>query len=159
MILSLSRDTQTAECTLGILEVAGRKFHTIERPWIPNPDGGKSGKKYESCVAPGVYRLERWNSIKFGQVFILSNPVLDVYMLPSDVPKGREAATRTLVLIHVGNYVHDVIGCVAVGKERVKTAREWMVQRSKEAMNEVRMLVGTRVDLSLVITGGAGGGT
>lgn len=154
MQLMLNRDLRTTDFSVGVLEIAGKKFHTMERPWIPDPLGGIAGKKYESCIPYGTYRVEHWDSVKFGKVFILSNPLLGVYRLPSDVPKGQEATTRTLCLIHAGNYVHDVIGCVAVGKGRLKSGKAWMIVNSREALNEVRTLVGTRIDVTLTITGG-----
>lgn len=151
MILTLIRDTRTTQLNLGTLEVNGRRFHTIERPWIVDPNGGKGGKKYESCVPVGVYRLRPRENPKFGKHFILSNPQLDVYETPADVPRGRESSTRTLVLIHVGNYWYDVIGCVAVGKDRKRDGATWMVTESRAAMNELRMLTQSVLDLQLDI--------
>lgn len=133
------------------MEAAGRRFHTIERPWVADPNGGLGGKKYESCVPPGMYRLRHRDTPKYGKHFILSNPTLDVYELPADVPRGRETSTRTLVLIHVGNYWHDVIGCIAVGKQRTRDGRDWMVTDSRAAMNELRMVTQSVFDLHLDI--------
>jgi hypothetical protein len=123
----------------------------MERPWIPDPNGGVGGKKYESCVPVGIYKLRARETPKYGKHFILSNPTLDVYETPDEVPRGRENSTRTLVLIHVGNYWHDVIGCVAVGKGRARDGRDWMVTQSREAMNELRMLTQNVFDMSLDI--------
>jgi hypothetical protein len=152
MMLTLARDTRTTVLTLGVLEAAGRRFHAIERPWIPDPNGGRGGKKYESCVPVGVYRLRTRDTPKYGKHFILSNPLLDVYETPGDVPVGRESSTRTLVLIHVGNYWYDVIGCIAIGKARARDGNGWMVADSRSAMNELRMVTQATLDLQLSIT-------
>jgi hypothetical protein len=150
VLLTLVRDTKTTQFNLGTLDVSGRRFHTMERPWIPDPNGGKGGKKYESCVPVGVYRLRPRESPKYGKHFILSNPMLDVYETPLDVPRGRENSTRTLVLVHVGNYWWDVIGCIAVGKGRARDgAAGWMVTHSREGMNELRMLTQSVIDMQL----------
>lgn len=151
MILTLTRDLSDASATLGMLEANGKKFATIERPWIPNAHGGLSGEKYKSCVAAGEYRLEQHERPSGEKAFILSNPALDVYRTPAEVPAGREAATRTLVLIHAGNYVHDVIGCIAPGLTRYAGPLGWMVTSSREAMNQLRSVVGNTFDLRLVI--------
>lgn len=157
MLLTLTRDQYLAECTLGMLEVAGKKFATIERPWIPDPVG-KSGVKYRSCVSEGQYTLHTYLRPSGEKAFMLSNPMLDVFEFPADVPKGREDTTRTLVLIHAANYVHDVVGCIGPGLTRKKIAGNgWMVTSSQEAMNQIRTLVRTTYGLSLLIQGPTGG--
>lgn len=150
MILTLVRDQYLPDCTLGTLEVMGRKFFTIERPWIPDPVG-KAGVKYRSCVCEGAYRLTPVVRPSGEKAFSLSNPMLDVYQYPSDVPKGREAFTRTLVLIHAANFVYDVIGCIGPGLERTRTNDGWMVTNSRDAMNQIRTLVASRFDITLTI--------
>lgn len=164
LLLELRRDPETyPTCTLGVLTVLGypTRLQTIERPWVPNVHGGKSGAKYESCVAEGTYNLTRHLRPSGERAWALVNHELDVYYLPSDVPRGREAATRTLVLIHAGNFVHDVIGCIAPGMSRSKTRDGWMVERSRDAMNALRTMVGETYDVKLRIYrepySGAGG--
>lgn len=152
MILELIRDIRLANCTTGRLIVGGKTFYTIERPWIPNSCGGPCGEKYVSCIADGEYKLEPWVRPSGEKVFIIYNPALGVYRLPKDVPKGMEKSTRTLCLIHAANYAHDVNGCIGPGKNRKKEGTEWMVLQSRDAMNEIRTLVGQRLDLSLFIT-------
>ena len=151
MLLTLTRDQYLPECTLGVLDVAGKKFFTIERTWLPDPVC-KSGRKYESCVSEGTYLLHNFTRPSGEKVFMLSNPQLDVYEFPADVPKGRENSTRTLVLIHAANFVHDVIGCIGPGLSRTKVnGKEWMVTESREAMNQIRTLINSTYNLSLLI--------
>lgn len=150
MLITLTRDQYLADCTLGVLEVAGKRFFTIERPWLPDPVG-KAGVKYRSCVCEGAFRLTPFTRPSGEKAFRLSNPTLDVFESPTDVPKGREDSTRTLVLIHAANYVYDVIGCIGPGMSRLKTPQGWMVANSREAMNQIRTLVGMTFDLTLLI--------
>jgi hypothetical protein len=149
--LLLTRDLRETYCTLGVLTLNDHKLHTIERPWIPNPDGGKSGKRFESCVSDGIYKLEQHASEKYGKVWALINPALDVYHYPGDVPKGREAQCRAACLIHAANWAHEVLGCIAPGRNRIKLNNEWMVQQSRDAMNVIKTIIGTRLDVTLTI--------
>jgi hypothetical protein len=163
MMLTLTRDQYLSDCTLGVLEVNGKKFYTIERPWLPDPVG-HAGRKYRSCICEGVFMLEPYPRPSGEKAFIVSNPLLDVYRFPADVPRGREENTRTLILIHAANYAWDVIGCIGPGLQRVKTnnGRDWMVTDTREAMNQIRTLLNSTYNLTLTIQGsstieGAGG--
>lgn len=152
--MELRRDPEHyPDCTLGVLTVLGfgTRLQTIERPWVPNAHGGKSGAKYESCIAEGTYNVQRHLRPSGERAWALVNHELDVFYLPSEVPRGRERAARTLVLIHAGNYVYDVIGCVAVGMARAKTRDGWMIERSREAMNVLRTMLGETYDVKLRI--------
>lgn len=152
MILELSRDFSDATCTLGWLTVAGRKFTTIERPWVPDP-AYPAGLKGQSCVPRGEYRLERHDSDAFPRCWALVAPPLGVYHWPWEVPVQQRAWARTAVLIHAANWASELRGCIAPGKDRVKDRNGWMVVRSRDALNEVRTLTGSAIDLRLVITG------
>jgi hypothetical protein len=151
MNLTLTRDLRDSSCVLGILEVNGHKLNTIERPWVPNPDGGRSGKRFESCVSAGSYRLETHRSEKFGNVWALVNPLLDVYHWPDDVPRGRESQARVAILIHAANWAHEVLGCIAPGRNRVRSNNRWMVTSSRDAMNLLKTVIGNKLDMTLTI--------
>jgi len=64
---------------------------TMELPW-------KDNARKVSCIPPGTYEFEPYNSVKFGRCFILK-----------DVP-GRDA-----ILIHRGNFNRDTLGCILPG--------------------------------------------
>ncbi len=152
MNITLLRDPvqPAAYCTLGVLEVSGRKFHTMERPWIVDELGGIGGKPYLSCVPVGVYRLERRETEARGKHWILYAPALGVYRQPGDIPKG--ARGRSLVLVHAANWAHELHGCIAPGKAReLDRTQGWMVKESRAAMNELRTLLGNQLDLTLEI--------
>jgi hypothetical protein len=139
MKLTLIRSTGDSERTTGILYVGERTFATIERPWIPHPDG-PGGMQRKSCVPKGVYRVEPWNSVNFPQTYIITNPELGVYRQPFDIPKGQ-AWGRSAILIHVANRVKDIIGCIGVGMEHGQLGGEPAVLRSVMAMRELNKIL------------------
>lgn len=152
MIIELIRDQATDYCTLGRMQFAGRTLFTIERPWIPDVRS-RGGTKGISCVPAGEYRLDRHNTDAHPKVWALVNPMLDVYHQPYDVPPGRELISRTACLIHPANWAHELRGCVAPGKQRQKDGQgRWMVTQSRDAVNELRTVVGNLVDLRLLVT-------
>ncbi|CAB4165409.1 hypothetical protein UFOVP820_44 [uncultured Caudovirales phage] len=152
MILELIRDTSLPYCTLGRLIVAGKTFFTIERPWIPDPRS-PGGTKGVSCIPTGEYRLERHSGEAFQKVWAMVNAANGVYHLPADVPAGLRSSARTACLIHPANWAHELRGCIAPGKTRaMDSTRHWMVTRSRDAVNEIRTLIGTSLDLKLTIS-------
>lgn len=155
MDLTLRRDYHGDDCTLGILRAGGRSssLHTIERPWRPDQEG-RGGCAFISCVPRGTYRLTRHTRPSGEQTWALSNPGLDVFYLPDDAQRANRAScARTLILIHAGNYWWDVVGCIAVGRERRQyEAGKWMVTHSRDSMNRLRTLIGSTLDLTLTIT-------
>lgn len=139
MNLLLRRSTGDSERTTGILQVDGQIFATIERPWLPNP-AGQGGVPRKSCVPIGVYQVRPWHSVNFPETYIITNPDLGVYRQPGDIPRGQEWG-RSAILIHVANFVRNVIGCIGVGMEHGQLAGEPAVLRSILAMRELNKLL------------------
>ena len=127
----LIRHAYLPACTLGWLQYHGMRVATIERPWIPVQEH-RGGKVRESCVPDGKYQLIRHSSEKFPDVFALINEELDVRYQPSS------KAGRAAILIHKGNAVGDVIGCIAVGMAHGRLGGQPAVLRSAEALDELR---------------------
>lgn len=151
--LVLRRDVRTPHETCGWLSLGERKWPTIERPWEVDPEGGLGGRDGRSCVPSGEYRLEPHSGDIVG-VWALVNHELGIYHWPWEVPAGKKPTSRVAILIHSANWAHELQGCIAPGKERKRDGRGyWYVTRSRDALNELRTLLGNRVDLSLVITG------
>ncbi len=140
MEIRLKRTSSGEERTLGALRAGGVTFATIERPWIPNP-AGPGGMPRVSCVPLGVYALKPWNSPNFPRTFILSNPTHGVYAQPGDIPAGKPG--RSAILIHHGNRVRDVIGCIAIGMDHGTLGGEPAVLRSLMAMRELNNILGS----------------
>lgn len=101
---------------------------TIERPWIGTDIGGKP---FESCVPDGVYELIPHTRPDGRPSLAMWNPELGVYYT-DDERDGRPG--RYLCLLHVGNYVEDVVGCIAPGMLRGVENNRRMVKNSRTAM-------------------------
>lgn len=134
--LTLLRYAYLPTMTLGQLMLPGLKLYTMERPWIPSA-AGPGGTPKESCVPDGAYRVTPHSSAKFPDTYQLASQSLGVYLQPGDIPAGQKYG-RSAVLIHAGNYVADVIGCVAVGMTVRECDEGYMVSSSKAALDLLR---------------------
>jgi len=139
MNLELTRIAYLADCTLGRLRVGGLDLATIERPWLPHPDG-PGGKQRESCVPDGEYLVRPWDSARFPNTYILVNNALGVYAQPNLIPPGQKWG-RSAILIHAGNFVTDVIGCIAVGRRHALAGGQHSVLESRKALDELRAVL------------------
>lgn len=148
MIIELVRFAYLSDCTLGWLDADDIKLATIERPWIGDPDG-PGGQARESCIPDGTYQVGPWDSDRFPATYILTNPMLGVYRQPGDVPAGLKFG-RSAILIHAGNRVQDVIGCVAVGVRHSFFSSQHAVIESRKALDQLRSVLG-RESHSIVI--------
>jgi hypothetical protein len=162
MDLDLWRFSYAASETEGVLDLPDHDLATIERPWVPvNAPGGKP---FASCVPDGKYQLDPWIRGSDGsEVYILSNPELGVYKLEEDMPNG---VGRFLILLHIANYVRNVVGCIGPGIARAilrdkKTGTyERAVSSSGEAMRILRRYLGREETHTLTIRPRCGtGGT
>lgn len=143
MILTLRREALNNGVTLGILEVAGKKFPTIELP----PD---STDKHDSCVPFGEYRVVGHVRASGEKAFLLTNPTLGVWGMPSEANGVTDA--RSAVFLAAGYHINDLIGShIAPGKNRIKKGGDWILEHSRDAMNEIRTLIGSKFDIQLVI--------
>lgn len=142
MNLVLTRFAYLADCTLGELKAGPLTLATIERPWIENP-AGPGGMPRQSCVPEGEYRLIQHSGGAFSRVWALVNPDLGVWYQPNQIPKGLGWG-RSAILIHAGNRVRDVIGCIAAGRKHAPWSNgENSVRDSQLAINALRGVIGT----------------
>ena len=128
MNLHLVRDYAGPTCTLGRLIIGDLVLQTLERPWVPYPPQ-LCGHPDTSCVPAGVYQLALHDTPKFPQHFALVNEALGIYH--EVLPRG--VVGRTACLIHAANYVTQLEGCCAVGRERQFVGDQWMVLSSRDA--------------------------
>lgn len=77
----------------------------------------------------GEYMLQPWTSTAHPNCYSLMNVDLDVFVHEPDNSLGRWA-----ILIHVGNYIEDIVGCIAIGL----TGDRDNVYHSKPAMDRLR---------------------
>ena len=96
--LSLIRTHHSDTQTIGKLFVKDEnekvlfECFTLELPW-------KNNLKQKSCIPPGYYKVRPRVSAKYGR---------HLHIL--DVPH------RDFILIHEANFVHQLLGCIAVGQ-------------------------------------------
>jgi hypothetical protein len=133
MLIELNRFAYLTDCTRGILKIGTNSFQTIERPWITFPDG-PGGTPFESCIPDAEYRLRAYTRPSGKKALILSNEEHGVFEQESDRP---HAQGRYLILIHPGNTVDDVVGCIAPGL----TGGDHFVSDSRKAMLKILELL------------------
>lgn len=114
-------------------------FATIERPWMPNPNGARGGKPMESCVPDGAYVLSPWTRPNGDEVYILYSPDLGVWREPDEHEPDRG---RNLCLIHSANFANEVNGCIAPGMIRTFMHGRPAVGSSRYAMRSINELLG-----------------
>lgn len=148
MEIEVVRVAYLPAATLGELRVGGEVFRTIERPWVPDPDG-PGGQARESCIPDGRYLLRPWESPKFGPVYLFEAPELGVYA--TERPAGALFG-RTHVLLHAANAVEELLGCMAPGmRAGIVEGKHW-VYESRRALARVSELLGRSAVPSVTIT-------
>lgn len=126
MTAQLIRTETSDQGTFGLLSVGGFVCHTAEPPWRENLPG-------VSCIPPGLYEVEPWNSRRFPATFHLLN-----------VP------ARSAILIHAGNVAGDPsrgwrrhsLGCILPGLRRGWIEKQRAVLLSAPALSVLREAVG-----------------
>ncbi len=97
----------------GKLMIPEFQCFTVERPWVDN-------KRRESCIPEGKYTL------KLGMYNRGGYQAYEVMDVPG----------RSLIKIHAGNTIDDIVGCIAPGKALGYLERKWGVTSSKKAFQE-----------------------
>lgn len=119
-------------------------LHTLERPWIGEHPGGTP---FESCIPDGEYQLIPHVRPNGHSVYAMRNHDLHVYYTAEE--RGENPG-RYLCLLHSGNYVDDVVGCIAPGLVRTIYRNRRMVTSSRAAMRKImadnykRIVIATR---------------
>jgi hypothetical protein len=132
MNLTLTRFGSTPFGTFGNLEVGGKVFYTVERPWLDNEKG-------KSCVPLGHYSLV-WQPT--------TTPVPASYeggtwyLNGGTVTAGHTGAHRTRIAIHIGNVSEDVQGCIALGRALGYVRDRWAVTASRSALEGLLQGIG-----------------
>ena len=123
-------------CCIGKLYHQGElQLYTVERPWLNN-------EKNISCIPPGIYNIQQFNSKKHPDSFLLINRNLGVGNDP--------LSQRTACLFHSANFPYEVNGCIGPGLELHPTT--WGVKDSKKAMTKLSSLIHTNSISQIEIT-------
>ena len=110
---TLARFAYTPHGTFGVLAYRDFQCYTVERPWFDNESN-------VSCIPEGPYTLELSRYNKGGYA---SYEIMNVFR-------------RTDIMIHKGNSIVDVRGCVATGKALGFIGGKWAVSNSGDAYEE-----------------------
>jgi len=136
-MLRLHRTDYLSRGTRGVLFLpSGKSLHTIELPWRENRQG-------DSCIPEGTYPVGQ-------RPFYAGGGYKTAHI--KDVPD------RSLILVHIGNTIADLDGCVAVGLSQGEFAPEGYdepvpaVLNSTEAFEkhfwpEVREAIPTEIEI------------
>lgn len=109
----LERIAYTPLGTFGRIIMDEFECFTVERPWLDN-------KPRQSCIPEGTYDLLLGRYNRGGY------PAYEVMNVPN----------RSLIKIHIGNTIDDIVGCIAPGKALGFLERKWAVTSSKKAFQE-----------------------
>lgn len=103
-------------------------FYTLELPWMDNA-------VRKSCIPHGTYECRRRNSPKYGHHWHV-----------------QDVEGRSLILIHHGNYNHETMGCILVGRDLVDLNGDGLLDTTASAatMNELRKLLPDSFQLEII---------
>lgn len=123
MIIQIFR-VYKENCTIGsgYVKDGGKirfKFKTLELPW-------KNNERRVSCIPAGIYHAKKHTSPKFKESFWLQ-----------DVPGRSE------ILIHIGNFTREILGCVLVGDSHKDIDKDGIidVKNSRKTLNHLYKLM------------------
>lgn len=105
---------KTDTVTISNVEVEECNFKILELPW-------RNNARMTSCIPVGLYRLKKHSPTKVNRSVGI-NYAWELYNVPD----------RSEILIHVGNSVDDIEGCLAIGLSS-DYKKEW-IKHSKTAV-------------------------
>lgn len=120
-VVTLSRFAYTPMGVFGTLQVGGKRFYTVERPWKGNEQG-------VSCIPAGSYQLRKRASE------VVKKSSRGAYQEGWEV---TGVPGRTFIMIHPGNTMDDLEGCIAVGTGLGYVNNKWAITNSQVAFKEL----------------------
>lgn len=132
----LWRDAYTEMGTFGRLVLpSGRHVYTCERPWLAN-------RQSVSCIPEGVYTIRK----RFSNVVKRTSG--GKYSQGWEV---QNVTGRSYIMIHPGNTMDDVEGCILVGDSLGYVKGKWAVLNSRATFDVVMDELKSRDDWLLEI--------
>jgi hypothetical protein len=133
--VKLERFAYTPWGVFGRLVYGDFRAFSVERPWVNNV-------AQQSCIPDGEYNLQWYNSPKHGPTWAVVGGTVSLFPEPG---KARAA-----VLIHVGNTMDDLLGCIALGSTLGTVNGKWAVLNSTATVNSFLSLTkGKSLQLSI----------
>lgn len=127
--LTIKRLSDNGYQTLGLLyNPSTTVYHTLELPW-------KNNEHQISCIPKGIYDVVKRYTKERGWHFHILN-----------VPD------RDIVLMHVGNYFTDILGCVLPGKglADINGDGKLDVTASRPALNALLKIMPEKFKLEII---------
>ena len=125
--LKLKRVIESNKANLGIITLEGEEVcRTLENPWLDN-------KAYLSCIPKGKYKVEKYSSAKYPDVWEL-----------------KSVEDRTYILIHNGNLAKHTQGCILVGRNWGFLGEELAVTSSKNTLDHLREILDDEFEIEIL---------
>lgn len=131
----LTRFAYTPYGTFGRIRVGGKEFFTVERPWNNNESN-------VSCIPEGTYTLRMRDS------GVVSRSTGGAYSRGWEVTNVKG---RSFIMIHPGNTLDDLQGCIAPGKSLGVVGGKWAVSASRQAFDELMKTLAGQSEWKLAI--------
>lgn len=126
MTVALVRTETSGNGTFGALSINGNFIcHTCELPW-------KDNQRKISCIPKGTYTAKLRNSTKYGDHWHIQN-----------------VKDRDMILIHHGNTIKDIEGCILVGLGRGEIDDLPAIVNSRKAMEKLRQLLPSEFEIHI----------
>lgn len=132
---TLERFAYSPVGTFGRLQVGNLEWFTVERPWLNN-------QAQVSCIPEGTYTLKKRQSQ------VVANSTGGAYAEGWEVTK---VPGRSYIMIHPGNTMSDLMGCIAPGKTLAYVAGKWAVGSSRTAFDELMRALAGETEWTLEI--------
>lgn len=136
MDIVLERFAYTPDGTFGRLTAGNETFWTVERPWVGN-------QRRKSCIPEGHYPMMLRDS---GVVARSSKGDFTMGWEVCDVPG------RSLIMIHPGNWMSDLLGCIAPGMTWGIVGDKIGVGSSQEAFRRLMAILSVELHHTLTIS-------
>lgn len=127
MIIYLDTFHQTDKGTFSHAVGNGESLgESVEQPWNNN-------RPFHSCVPEGQYNLIPFDSPKYGKVFLLHNPDLNVYAHKEQ--RKNDTDRYLCIFAHKGSYPDDFQGCIGIGDRFIESLN--MVTNTRKTCAEL----------------------